>query len=709
MIADIIFLNVPYAYSSRQIPVGDAISEDWVITTISNVKCSEDLTQSISVPTFDDYSEANMVKINTNYYFIGSYTTKTYQEEVVTFEIVYNAITTNLTTTSVLTGVFERTPTDSGEPVTPITIQSDNLQWTREVKLPRVPLGGSRRAYVYTVTSVEAGNLNIYMGFCEGVNTPIDLYNNGVSRRYTFPTIDQIINDPDSTMGILADSITNISVSERCHLPLTWVGNSTINVTGDSELSQAPFSNKLFKQTGANDTMGYVLYKVIPGASIQEKSTLILTEKERHCASISIVDNSYNKVASFKPYSSIIDIFTETVVDYYGIYTQVCLGSAEGKNGIIRFNEGKLPWVGDNWVNYTARSMDTDRRELEMNITNARDQRNIDMMEGAANAIGTGVIGAVATGNPLGAVAGIAQFAGSAVAANAKGNLADKAARQTLEISQARVKDSATNFFNVDNGIGYIINGDRFKGAAIIIESPIMLTHDQYYKYVHNFGYPSTGYKEVDVVWGFIKGILTTTIIPGLKGDMLNKEINMGVRLITNTEPTIPEEPFIENPIIPDDPIPDPTPATRIIQLNEFENDKTITAFTIPILEVKDYGFKNCNNLTYANLYQCTNVGDSGFYGCNKMKTIRFKNKVNFGPNAFFRCDKLEKVILEADTMSVFTNTTVPPFNQTAIFDGTKVIPQTGWIYVHDTLVEACKIAPGWSNYSTRIKGLSDL
>ena len=528
MIADITFLNTPYAYSSRQIPIGDL--SEYEMHTVSNVKCSEDLVQSIAVPSFDDYSKANMVMINDEYYWVSGYRTKTYQEEVVIFDLVYNPITSNVTTSTEFKGVFERTPSDLQEPVTPIAIQTDSMEWKREVKLPRIPLGGTRRAYAYVITTVEAGDLNMYLGFSEGIHGEIDYYNNGLSKKFSYPTIDQIVNDVDLIIGLQADTITNISVSERIHRTAIWVGNSTIMLSGDDGFDT--WTDKIYKQKpGDQVNNGYVLYKVSSGASEQKEITITLTEKERHCGILSIVDNSYNKIASFTPYASITKAWVETVVDYYGVYTQICLGSSTGKNGIIRFNEGHLPWVGDNWQNYVARSLDSDRRELEMNISSAKDQRNIDLVEGAANAVVTGVIAGVMTGG-VGAIAGVAQFAGSAIAAEAKGRLQERTSRETLQINQARVKDSATNFFNVENGVGYLISGDRFKGAAIILEEPSMLTVSQYNGYVHQFGYPSTGYKTVPMCNGYLKGMLTETIVPGLKGDLLNEELMKGVRIL---------------------------------------------------------------------------------------------------------------------------------------------------------------------------------
>lgn len=540
MIADVIFLNTPYAYSSRQIPIGDL--SEYEMHTVSNVKCSEDLVQSIAVPSFDDYSKANMVMINEGYYWVSGYRTKTYQEEVVIFDIVYNAVSSHLLPGSVLKGVFERTPTDVGEPVLPIAIQSDSLEVSRTIKLPRLPFytagAANTSMYMYTITTVEDSKMNLYMGFGNGFNGNMYKSLTGIGETLTFemyPSINEVINDIDTVVGIPADTVVCINISERCPWNITIEENRPV-ITVDFDNDNNNLYKKAIISSPVNPNIFRVLHRIPCVIKTSPQTDITLTSKECHCGNISITDSGYNKVASFSPYGKTIKYWVNTGLDYYGVFTQICFGSTKGKNGIVTFNEGKLPWVGDSWENYVTRSLDADRRELNSNINNARDQRNIDLAEGAANAVMTGVVAGVMTGG-IGAIAGVAQFAGSAISAEAKGRLSDRKSKEDLAIQQMRIKDSVSNFFNTDTGVGYVLSCNRFEGAAILITTPSMLTDTQFNGYVEQFGYPSTGYKEVEVVDGFVRGMLTETVVPGLKGDLLNEELMKGVRIIVVEEP----------------------------------------------------------------------------------------------------------------------------------------------------------------------------
>ena len=724
MIADVIFLNTPYAYSSRQIPIGDL--SEYEMHTVSNVKCSEDLVQSIAVPSFDDYSKANMVMINDEYYWVSGYRTKTYQEEVVIFDIVYNAVSSHLLPDTTVTGMFERVPLNLDKRMN-FTIKDDTLIKSRSVVLATDNIQSGVAGPVYTIQIVssynivtkESGGVYRYITFsgdpykvalvtqniwvkCNG-DAP------GVDNLYVTPTVDKIISNLTESTGIPADSIIDISISVRC--PFAF-GKDTRDVGGIYLVDNSGFEHPIYavdleKWAPYNyNGMGikYAIFMidprikiwtpVKPGYGVKKTLSIILTDMEMHLGVISIVDEGGNILATIPKelaVDNVIEVEYQTISDFTGLYTYIYYAG-----NVMKLPEGKLPWVGSSWADYQIRSMSSDRAELNLSINSARDQRNIELVEGAANAVMTGVVAGVMTGG-IGAIAGVAQFAGSAISAEAKGRLGERVAREEMNIRHGRVKDSAPSSFNTMYGLIYIDNRDLMGGACIRLDMPGDTTRIEYETYVNNWGYPCTGVKSFNITEGYIKGMLTETIVPGLKGDLLNEELMKGVR-ISNVIGTI----------VPDE---------------MFDGDLLLTSYPHKITEVGNRSFRGCANLENIDLSDCISLGREAFMGCGKLTgVLNLPNMTSIGyaslqgtsyhtvditktcvisGRAFKLCPNLNKLILRSSLI------------RCSLFDveamSTPIANGTGYIYVPDALVSAYKVATNWITYASQIKGLSEL
>lgn len=93
------------------------------------------------------------------------------------------------------------------------------------------------------------------------------------------------------------------------------------------------------------------------------------------------------------------------------------------------------------------------------------------------------------------------------------------------------------------------------------------------------------------------------------------------------------------------------------------------------------YAFGNCTSLKNVMLRDILNLGSSS----------------NMGERTFYGCTSLECVVVASET---------PPPMSSSVFSTTN---STFIIYVPDASVEAYKTATNWSQYSSRIKGISEL
>ena len=130
-----------------------------------------------------------------------------------------------------------------------------------------------------------------------------------------------------------------------------------------------------------------------------------------------------------------------------------------------------------------------------------------------------------------------------------------------------------------------------------------------------------------------------------------------------------------------------------------FYDCRSLTSVDLPaVTSIGASAFENCAALTSVNIPVVTSVGNDSFSSCASLTSIELQSVTFFGSMSLSYCLSLRKLIIRntsgvatLDAGNVFTNTN-------------NVI-----IYVPDALVDSYKSASRWSNYASRIKGLSDL
>ena len=541
MIATVKFISTPYNYSTRSFPVGDL--SDYVIHT-AEAKVTRDLAFSFTVPTFDDYHKANMIEVDGEYYWIINYLTRTLDNPTTTFKVAYNPITSLLKEGETLKGLFERVPYTIDENVS-FSVKDDILVKARDASFGSIErLNGNKIAYVQVTSrrdeeANDNSKLTKYVALCDvegGARIYIRAYLDDADVPAIFPSIDDIINGIDDICGLTADSIIDVSISMRS--PYT-IYEASSGMRGIKKADSDDEEFKLLKPThkGAQrDGKPIVMYNMNDshGGATAEKPppyavSLTLSERERHLGYLSVMDEGYNRVGVIPKElcdeSGKIQVTTEVVDDYTGLYTYVYYDDTR-----LVIPEGKLPWVGDSWAEYQSRNMTYDREELALSIQTARDQRIIDTVENAANSIING--GVAAAINPMAGLSAVASFAVSAGADALQEKIDIRSATEEMRISQARIKDSPSPYYNVGYGVAYITNSLKSGGACLRLEMPKNTTEAEYNDYVQNFGVPISGFREVNIEEGYIKGRLTETPFGGPKGDLLNTELTNGVKIV---------------------------------------------------------------------------------------------------------------------------------------------------------------------------------
>lgn len=152
--------------------------------------------------------------------------------------------------------------------------------------------------------------------------------------------------------------------------------------------------------------------------------------------------------------------------------------------------------------------------------------------------------------------------------------------------------------------------------------------------------------------------------------------------------------------------------------IQEFEDEN--------IINIKEFLFAYCLELTKVNLPKCTNVGDFAFYYCEKLSNVNLPECEGVGTRSFVGCTALSKIIFQKiermaagafeecsnlETLIIKNDTKVCVIGKelrTNSLAGTKIESGNGYIYVPDKLVQQYKTAYGWDEYANQIKPLSE-
>ena len=129
--------------------------------------------------------------------------------------------------------------------------------------------------------------------------------------------------------------------------------------------------------------------------------------------------------------------------------------------------------------------------------------------------------------------------------------------------------------------------------------------------------------------------------------------------------------------------------------------DRSITEVSSNATSVRNYAFNYCSKLTTVDLPLATSINANGFADCTELTRVDLGNATNIAYGAFDGCSKLTTLILRSSTMCTLASAN--EFAYIPIGKG------TGYIYVHDDLVDSYKGDTKWSKYANQIKSISEL
>ena len=153
-----------------------------------------------------------------------------------------------------------------------------------------------------------------------------------------------------------------------------------------------------------------------------------------------------------------------------------------------------------------------------------------------------------------------------------------------------------------------------------------------------------------------------------------------------------------------------------------FSNDKYLRSVVIPSgVTGLNNTFGNCSRLTYVTLPSTiTNLGNATFRYCYALESITLPSGMTKIGEMLFEGCPLTTITIPSGvtaintfafngcsqfTEMIFLGTTPPSLSGTRPLGATNL---TFPFYVPDEAVNAYKAASGWSNYASRVKGISE-
>lgn len=554
-----------------------------LIHSVSNVKFTQDLNQSLDVPVFTGYETPNIVELEgVGYFWITGYRTRTNSANQIRYQLDFNAPLSLLTLGNTWTGQWKRKPSFTKHLKQNVT--SDKMKITNRAYLPIGKLGNATISDItYDIYWVEITSTNAYKTDWtkETANDQLTRYGffaayapgqdeayrirayleYKTSPRMTYPSLFDAINNPDQVIGIEASSIVNISISRRC--PWRYVGTSLGDFTlaklgtGGSVSQRFPNlvkSHPLFGgaylgiyrldlplRPTADDaaTSGYAepsgvtdLYKDMTEFTVAN-GQLILTDECQN--TIGTIDT-----ALVDPHAQgwRLNISQRTVGDYTGIYTIVTVGGSQ-----YVLNEGHLPWVGSTWETYRAYSLDSDRQAVANAKLIADEEQRIGLVNAAINAIGTGGLsgsnigqGGGLAGGIIGAgIVGGASFGLDYLQSEMSKQLTYKRLDMDQALTEKRMKEASGTPYSMTYGLAYC-DYSAYGGAHIMLAEPANLTNTQYTTFKGLYGCPAEGAGTETIAIGFWQGRLySASDYYTIKGQSLQRVLNEGIRIVSIT------------------------------------------------------------------------------------------------------------------------------------------------------------------------------
>ena len=605
MISDLQFYRLPASIASGEYPLFSDSTDltPYLIHTIKDVKISADLDQDRTVPTFEGYETASMVKTSVGWYWVVGVRTSTMYNDSIVVAMHYCASTSMIKTGDSIKGIWTRRSKVLGCDVkVQQAVSNSPMMSNIKAQLPKMYAktqfginnvsDTESKIYWVQITSsnyikndqtVVKGHITRYGTFALNVDTTrsSSIYNylawdTSGDKDYVpaYPTIGDIINNIDATLGIESSSVLDISVIPICPYEFEsfdvvhtgpfvpgqpepeneWVNQYTV-LKYDQNINKPWVGKDVSIEIGVipgqttRKTFKFRVYNLDYNWDIEPLSTEIYNPSERYDSlTFTLSDMEMNLgqfqakswegniIASLPVVSKTNTIYVNYISDSTGLYT--LLQHVESKQHVI-INSAKLPYLGSQWETYRAYSLDTDRKALEF----AQAQYDKQFQMNMASAVFNGVVGAglgAASGGSAGAIgAGVGAVGGlaSGIASGILGKeMNDMKLRQDQQLTEMRLRASPATTFNTAYGLNQLDLMERF-GGGIFIAMPANLSNDEFVKYIDEFGYPTEGVQTLMITSGYYKGRILAEqtaekTFSGIKFERLQEEFNNGLKFV---------------------------------------------------------------------------------------------------------------------------------------------------------------------------------
>ena len=572
MISDLSFYSLPASIASGEYPLFSDSTDltPYLIHTIKDVKISADLDQDRTVPTFEGYENASMVKTSVGWYWVVGVRTSTMYNDSIVVAMHYCASSSMIKRGDNIKGIWTRRCKAIGcDPKVQQAVSNSPMKSNIKVHLPYMYANtqfgtdnvsdAQSQIYWVQITSsnyikndqtVVKGHITRYGTFALNRDVTNSLYgylawDTSGDKDYVpaYPRIGDIINNIDATLGIESSSVLDISVIPICPYifesldvsqtgPFVpgqpepeneWVNQYTVLKSGDNIIK--PWVGKdvsievggLPGQT-TTKTFKFRVYNLDYNWGIEPISTTIYNPvKHEDTLSFTLSDMELNlgqlQVKNWE--GNIIAALpvvsrTNTInINYISDSTGLyaLLQHVESKQHVI-INSAKLPYLGSQWETYRTYSLDTDRKALEF----AQAQYDKQFQMNMASAVFNGVVGAglgAASGGSAGAIGAGVGAVGGLASGIASGILGKEMNDMKLRQDQQLTEMRLRASPATTYNTAYGTNQlDLMEkfGGGIYIAMPANLSNDEFNRYVNEFGYPTEGIQTLTIGKGYYKG-----------------------------------------------------------------------------------------------------------------------------------------------------------------------------------------------------------
>lgn len=598
MIGTVEFIKSAGSMTTAEYPLlsSDADMDAYVVKTYENVMFVEDLAQTLTMPSFDGWSECNMVRFkqssNSNpwvaYYWITDAVRSSDVDGATMFNLEFNPVATLLRKGDTLDGIWLRSPFNY-TPWKQQTVASGIMGLSRKIELeglmPKWTVDGYQHMVWVSITATKDPNATQGTYELYGFPAVVSQYNTAMQALYysddayrvhsmakdsdgnylDFPMLNDIFTgDSLTAIGLTTSEILDISISPYAPFvcDVEWRelddGSKRQRFHIDGVIGVfSPDPVQIEYNDGTKDTLSkYGMYNLTSSRGywakpLIQKTDLTISDMEYSSGQLVVMrgDGSIlNTIPTgyFEPKSTggyHVLLGSRVLCDFSQIVMEIAMYSySDLETPLMDFTIPctHIPYIGNQWDNYRAYSMSYDREAMEFSLNQAKENLIFNSYMSMANAASGAIIGfagAAVTGGStlpasLNAMSSV-QSAGMGIISNIFAYGQQKEAAQfNQQLTERKTQTQPGNAYGASYGL-FNLAIDIETPMSIGISLPIGLTEDVFNEFIEDFGYANEGAKELDITYGFYQGTIRTS--PTLTGPRLASLINAfnaGIRLI---------------------------------------------------------------------------------------------------------------------------------------------------------------------------------